>query len=443
MRTLVFCMAVAALAAACSGGGGGGDDSLLRFSPESITTTVPQGQQARITLTGTANYIPDLHGGLPVAIAVLADTTFDGTSLSMYQSGEMSYTLSMLTAPGLSPGTHHGYIEVRACQDLEPQKICNHPYGGSPWHIEYTITVVAGRDWSVTPASVSTRVPEGQSAQVALSVTAPNAPTTPVQIGVFVDPGVFSDTPSVRPTSPTSYAVSVQTLSTLSAGPHDGNVTVRICQDDASICTHPYPGSPWTVHVHVDVAGAPAPGQLGFDAGEVSRWVLAGNLGANSGDIRYPVAATMVADDAVFQAGTASLKITAPIVPNAWGTDDLTDVRLFLREDRAAVDFTGRTFSTYVHLGPGAEGVRWMEVALLDAFDRPLQGKYQAVTGDTWQHLTFTPCATAGDAGCDAESYRRPGFDLTQISSVTLRISTGDGGAPVSAATWNVDTVSW
>lgn len=188
-------------------------------------------------------------------------------------------------------------------------------------------------------------------------------------------------------------------------------------------------------------ARAPSVG-LDFESGQIAAWAAESDLVATGGETSLPLAdVTFIEDRVNFQAGSASLRITAPMEKNYWGTDYLTDVWAYLQRDRTAVDFTGRTLSVYFHLGEGTETVDTLEVQLLDSSTSPLQGLYTVKTGDAWQLVTFTPCAKAGDSGCDPENYRGEYFDITRVQSIILRISNPIG--PVSQATWNLDSISW
>lgn len=128
------------LAVGCGGGGGdgggGGGDSWLRFTPSSIQATVGQGGSATVQLTGTAKSTPTRF----IYIGVIVDGTAFSTTTSIAQTGALSYTLTLHTLPSLSPGEHEGYVEVRVCED-DPNT-CASPYGGSPWHVPYRITVI-------------------------------------------------------------------------------------------------------------------------------------------------------------------------------------------------------------------------------------------------------------------------------------------------------------
>lgn len=336
MRKLVFTAALALLSAACGGGGGGGGP-WLTFNPSRIEATVEEGQSGLAAVTATAHSIPKVRVNAGLIFDADAATVFRDWRVTV-SADQMSYTLVLETRPALAAGTYEGLVEVRVCEDADPTVSCQRPYGGSPWHIPYRITVTPG--------------------------------------------------------------------------------------------TPPTPGTNTS---------------LDFEGDQVARWKGAGGLVANPGDLNQTIpGVTFTQDTAVFQAGSASLKISGPMVLNVWGTDYLTDVRAFLNQDRSFEDLTGHTLSVYFHLGAGTSSVDTIELQLVDTSGRPLQGKYQTVTGDTWQHVTFKPCTTpwtAGTTSCDAENYRRPDFDLTHVQSIILRISNPTGA--VTQADWNVDSITW
>ncbi len=336
MRKLVFTAALALLVTACGGGNGGGGP-WLTFSPSTIVATVEQGQSGQAAVTATAHSVPDVYINAGLIFDADAATVFQDWRVYVSED-QMSYTLVLDTRPGLAAGTYEGLIEVRVCQDYDPTVSCNRPYGGSPWHVPYRITV--------NPAT----------------------PTTP--------------------------------------GTNTG---------------------------------------LDFEGDQVATWLAASALRATPGDLSDTIPdVTFSQDTSIFQAGSASLKVAGAMVKNPWGTDYLTDVQAFLNHDRSFEDLTGHTLSVYFHLGAGTSSVDTVEVQLIDTSGRPLQGLYQMVTGDTWQHVTYKPCTakwTAGTTSCDQENYRQDGFDLTHVQSIVLRISNPSG--PVTQAVWNVDSITW
>src|SRR5512142_3234656 len=142
MRKLVFTAALALLATACGGGGGGGGGGgpWLTFSPSTIVAMVEQGQSGQAAVTATAHSVPDVYLNAGLIFDADAATVFQ--DWSVYASEDrMSYTLVLETRPGLAAGTYEGLIAVRVCQDDDPTVSCNRPYGGSPWHVPYRITV--------------------------------------------------------------------------------------------------------------------------------------------------------------------------------------------------------------------------------------------------------------------------------------------------------------
>jgi hypothetical protein len=145
MRRLVLATFSMCVLAAC--GGGGGESDWLSFSPNPVQVHMYDGEAARISITGTAGWVPSEY----VEIGVDVDGALvDPDSISISSDGDMSRTLYVRLLP-LAPGSYDGTIEVRAC--LDAQTVCAEPYGGSPWHIPMHVTVAADPGNPTTPAN--------------------------------------------------------------------------------------------------------------------------------------------------------------------------------------------------------------------------------------------------------------------------------------------------
>lgn len=175
----------------------------------------------------------------------------------------------------------------------------------------------------------------------------------------------------------------------------------------------------------------PAP-QLGWEDTQYSEWVDADGL------IALSTGATFALDASVAQAGTNSVEVTCAIAQNPWGTDKICDVGVNLMADGSTVDFTSRTITAYFRLGTGTDTVNCVEVMLIDAAALPSQGKYQCEdVRNGWLRVSYEP------SDPDQQNYVRPGFDITQVQSVTLRISVPEAQPEVASAEWNFDSISW
>ncbi|AMP15582.1 putative lipoprotein [Collimonas pratensis] len=97
-----------------------------------------------------------------------------------------------------------------------------------------------------TPTTITQTLTGGVSSKISLAATV-NKPSdfngaTTVYAYFIDDVGVLLPNTQISQNSTTQYSVALYTSPTLSAGSHQGNLTVKLCRD--SNCTSQFPGSP-------------------------------------------------------------------------------------------------------------------------------------------------------------------------------------------------------
>jgi hypothetical protein len=179
------------------------------------------------------------------------------------------------------------------------------------------------------------------------------------------------------------------------------------------------------------------PAQLNFEGTQFATWNTAGGyLFDDDNTVQGgSQAITFAQDSAHAKAGESSLQISGTMRQNKYGTDYISDARIYLASDKASVDFSTATITVNFFIQTGtADNV---QVILNDAAYQPCQGKYTASTASgAWQTVTFTP----SDAG--QINYKSDTFDITKVAYIEVRLSSE--AEPASAAVvWNVDSISW
>ncbi len=179
------------------------------------------------------------------------------------------------------------------------------------------------------------------------------------------------------------------------------------------------------------------PAQLNFEGTQFATWNDAGDyLFDDDNTVQGGSQAITFAQDTTHaKAGLASLQISGTMRQNKYGTDYISDARIYLNSDKSIVDFTNKTITVNFYVQSGtADNV---QVILDDSSYRPCQGKYIPSTASgAWQTVTFKPSDPA------QQNYDCGAFDLTNVAFLEVR--TADTTATASSpVVWNVDSISW
>lgn len=122
---------------------------------------------------------------------------------------------------------------------------------------------------SFTPASVSAIVAPGDN--ILIGARSSKTITERVNIAVIDGSGILDpEGTSVVALDPLNYQAKLRIAANAPAKVHKGSLTVRMCLDDAAVCSRPYPGSPWEVPYSIEVVGgidAPSTIRLGGEIG--------------------------------------------------------------------------------------------------------------------------------------------------------------------------------
>jgi hypothetical protein len=107
--------------------------------------TVYEGESSQwLELSGSTTSVP----ASPVTVLAVADGSIVEEA-QVTQAGSMTYRLRAKVKSGLTAGTHHGQIEVRACED-DPL-VCARPYAGSPYHVPIDVVMAPAPGCPTTP----------------------------------------------------------------------------------------------------------------------------------------------------------------------------------------------------------------------------------------------------------------------------------------------------
>jgi hypothetical protein len=149
----------------------------------------------------------------------------------------------------------------------------------------------ADNSWlQFTPDHLEATTYEGESVAVDVTATSSKTISETLYIGVVDTAGVITPDVTITQDGLTFHAT-VKVSPTLAAGTYTGNITVRLCRDDAATCANPYPGSPWQVPYSFEVlsgtnltalAALPGVGAWGTYQGNASHTgYVAANLAAS------------------------------------------------------------------------------------------------------------------------------------------------------------------
>jgi hypothetical protein len=180
MKILKKIAAVLILSSLISCGGGGGGSSSggggnsgqapfqVTLDRTSVNLTITEGQSGAstiVTATGSGSNPGQLYIG-----AIVEGTGID-PNISYTSSGANLY-LGLRVANGLVAGTYTGRVVFYACSDY----YCDHPVGGTPLAINYTVIVQP--TLTITPNPISLNAVSGNLATGALAVTLPSGATS-------------------------------------------------------------------------------------------------------------------------------------------------------------------------------------------------------------------------------------------------------------------------
>jgi outer membrane protein assembly factor BamB len=244
--------------AACGGGGSGGSGGgvtrpsgdWLTLSSSSQDISTYEGEQVEFTITGkfTRSF------SKPVYAAIISSTAIIDTQMQIYP-GQNEYMGMLRTGLTLAPGVHTNNLELRLCED-DP-RVCKSPVAGSPWMIPLKVTVKSkaeGAKRVQVSAPLELETHEGEGAlffEVEAKVVS--------ELGrwanfAFIAPAsVVEQRIDVQHVSNTHDVADMRTLFGLAPGTYSGNIEVRACMDNPSVCALPMAGSPWLVPLKLTV----------------------------------------------------------------------------------------------------------------------------------------------------------------------------------------------
>lgn len=120
-----------------------------------------------------------------------------------------------------------------------------------------TIPTKPDGSWlSFSPNPVAVSGYEGQSLPFSITATSTRTFTNPFNLAVVDSSGTITSDVQVSALSDLKYMAALRTSSKLSAGIHQANLEVRLCEDSPVTCAKPLPGSPWIVPLTVNLKSA-------------------------------------------------------------------------------------------------------------------------------------------------------------------------------------------
>lgn len=248
------------LLAGCGGGGGGSsstgpaapnpDGNWLSFTVSQPEISGYQGERIPFSVTATSSR----SFAQPVNIVVLdgsGSITSGGTVTAL--SGQR-YRADLSTSPTLPSGPRVAYLEVRLCED-DPA-VCLQPLPGSPWHVPVHFnmksTAEAAKRLTLSSASLNFTTAPGEPAHATLAASISGDLVGQQYHIKVVAPGGLVTVGNVYPTKD-GFSTSLTSSAGLQVGNYSGRVEVQLCREDATVCQHPVPGSPWILPVSVTV----------------------------------------------------------------------------------------------------------------------------------------------------------------------------------------------
>lgn len=212
------------------------------------------------------------------------------------------------TAPGAGTGTTPG-------TGATPGTGTGTGTGTTPGTGTATPPVTPGGGWlTLTPATASLVAFEGESTPFRITGVSSRTFDKPFNMAVIDSKGVIAPDMTVNAVSQLEYAAELRTAAGLAAGSHTSYLEVRLCEDAASTCSKPLPGSPWFVPVTVNVTPArqrltlPASIELTVYEGEPAAF----NLDAKANWSLPALANLFVVDDSGTLAQNALMAATGP-----------------------------------------------------------------------------------------------------------------------------------
>ncbi len=95
----------------------------------------------------------------------------------------------------------------------------------------------------------------GESTAFRITATSTRTISGVINVGIIDTRGVIDPSVQITPSGLT-YAVDLRVASTLAVGDHSGNLEVRLCRDNPTVCAQPIDGSPWLVPYRIRVRSA-------------------------------------------------------------------------------------------------------------------------------------------------------------------------------------------
>jgi hypothetical protein len=137
MKTTWIALAGLSLAG-CGGGGGRGAPFSLTLTPSPVAVTTYEGESQPFAIT--ANLSRTITE--PVNVAIVEPTGAIAADVTLRAVTDLEFRADLWVSPALPAGQHTGDIEVRLCRDSP--LVCARPYGGSPWRVPFSFTVLSG-----------------------------------------------------------------------------------------------------------------------------------------------------------------------------------------------------------------------------------------------------------------------------------------------------------
>jgi hypothetical protein len=230
---------------ACGGGGGGTPAPAITLNSSTVAATVLAGTSVQLSLVAT----PAAHlTGTVYAKITDQNGVLQPTATLTPGAGD-SYTVGLMTSPGLGTGHHTGSFQVSLCYDSG----CTQPVAGSPVSVAFDFTVMSA--YTLTPSVLSASVTTGSPTPLTITVAPVTPFTGPVYVSLADPEKVLAAAQTVTANSNGSYSITVQPASLLTPGHMTGTFSLRLCSDSA--CASPLAGSPVPVPYDFTVLAAP------------------------------------------------------------------------------------------------------------------------------------------------------------------------------------------
>lgn len=126
--------------------------------------------------------------------------------------------------------------------------------GGTTPGTGATPPVAADGSWlTFTPATLSLKNYHGETSNIVIGAKSSRTFDKPFNVAIIESQGVVSTQVGISKQSDLEYIFSLRTVP-LAVGTHTTKLQVRLCEDDAAVCSKPLPGSPWSIPLTVEVA---------------------------------------------------------------------------------------------------------------------------------------------------------------------------------------------